>query len=133
MLSRAPLAVFSLLALAGLASAQCPSWMPGFGLPGTTGVTRAIAAFNGELYVGGDLTSAGGLPASQLARWTGSRWDDLGAGMDGTVNALAVFDDGSGPALYVGGSFITAGGLSARGIARWNGTSFTAVGGSSDG
>ncbi|MBI5863519.1 MAG: hypothetical protein HZB38_03205 [Planctomycetes bacterium] len=49
-------------------------------------------------------------------------------------NALAVFDDGSGPALYMGGWFstVTWGGtnsIAAGGVARWNGAQWTSVGG----
>src|SRR6185503_15053849 len=51
-----------------------------------------------------------------IRRWNGSTWPPLGSGFlcDGSgcgspeVNALAVFDDGSGPALYAGGAFNTA-------------------------
>ena len=32
----------------------------------------------------------------------------------GTVTALAVFDDGSGPALYAGGGFTSMGGVAAN-------------------
>jgi hypothetical protein len=46
----------------------------------------------------------------------------------GVVNALAVFDDGGGPALYVGGYFSTAGGGIVNGIAEWNGAAWTALG-----
>jgi hypothetical protein len=35
------------------------------------------------------------------------------------VNALTVFDDGSGPALVAGGQFTTAGGVPANRIAQW--------------
>ncbi len=49
-------------------------------------------------------------------------------GPNGTVYALAAFDDGSGQALYAGGNFISAGGVPAAGIARWNGSSWSAVG-----
>ncbi len=46
-------------------------------------------------------------------------------GVSGTlipaVNALAIYDDGTGPALHAGGSFTFAGGNSANYIARWNG------------
>ncbi|HEX6886163.1 MAG TPA: HYR domain-containing protein [Planctomycetota bacterium] len=42
-------------------------------------------------------------------------------GLDGTATALAVFDDGSGPALYVGGDFSLAGAVDVKGIARWDG------------
>jgi hypothetical protein len=41
------------------------------------------------------------------------------------VNALIVFDDGTGPALYAGGAFTTAGGVSANRIAKWNGSTST--------
>ena len=52
----------------------------------------------------------------------------LGSGMGGSVSALSVFDDGSGPALYAGGSFLAAGGVPASSIARWNGTAWSALG-----
>ncbi len=41
---------------------------------------------------------------------------------------MAVFDDGSGPALYVGGSFNTAGGASVNNIARWDGQTWSPLG-----
>jgi len=44
------------------------------------------------------------------------------------VTALAVYDDGSGPALYAGGEFSTAGGVAAMRIARWNGSSWSSLG-----
>lgn len=46
-------------------------------------------------------------------------------GMNDAVLALAVYDDGSGPALYAGGRFLTAGGEPANHVARWNGQSWT--------
>jgi hypothetical protein len=36
------------------------------------------------------------------------------------VRALAVFDDGNGPALYASGDFTLAGGVAANYIARWD-------------
>ncbi|MEM8997404.1 MAG: hypothetical protein AAGF23_21650, partial [Acidobacteriota bacterium] len=48
--------------------------------------------------------------------------------MNGTGEALAVFDDGGGAALYVGGDFSTAGGVDADHIARWDGTTWSALG-----
>lgn len=35
----------------------------------------------------------------------GASWAPLGSGVDGVVDALSVFDDGTGPALYAGGNF----------------------------
>ncbi|MBL9120311.1 MAG: thrombospondin type 3 repeat-containing protein [Phycisphaerae bacterium] len=89
-----------------------------------------------KLYAGGRFTSAGGATVNRIARWDGSGWSPLGAGsgphpapgMDADVKALAVFDDGSGPALYAGGSFTTAGGVAANRIAKWNGSTWSALG-----
>ena len=52
----------------------------------------------------------------------------LGSGLSSTGLALAVFDEGSGPALYATGIFTTAGGTSAAHIARWNGAAWSALG-----
>src|SRR6185295_4539526 len=72
--------------------------------------------------------SADGAPAEHVARWDGTSWTPLGSGVDDTVQALAVFDDGSGPALFAGGNFTHAGGVAANGLARWDGSSWSAVG-----
>ena len=42
-------------------------------------------------------------------------------GLDDHVHALAVFDDGNGPALYAGGEFRTADDKTVHGLARWDG------------
>src|SRR5690606_14189905 len=47
---------------------------------------------------------------------------------NGAVNAVAVFDDGSGPALYAAGSFTTASGKPCNRIARWNGQRWEPLG-----
>src|SRR5690606_25300973 len=46
----------------------------------------------------------------------------------GGVHAMAVFDDGAGPALYVGGIFREVDGTEAFNIARWDGDTWSAVG-----
>ncbi|MFG0283294.1 MAG: hypothetical protein ACF8R7_02635 [Phycisphaerales bacterium JB039] len=89
----------------------------------------ALAVFDGELYAAGEFVQApGGVDAIGIARWDGSAWRSVGAGVDGEIKAMAVYDDGGGPALYAGGAFAMAGGTPAANIARWDGSSWSAVG-----
>jgi hypothetical protein len=85
-----------------------------------------------EVYVGGQFTTAGGMPASRIARWNGSSWSALGSGVNNSVWALAAFDeDGDGPGrpvLIAGGSFKLAGGVTVNNVARWDGSSWSALG-----
>ena len=90
---------------------------------------RALAVSGGDLYAGGGFTTAGGQPASSIAKWDGSNWSALESGMYGSVFALAV----SGSDLYAGGEFSTAGGQPAIGIAKWNGSNWSALGSGLDG
>jgi hypothetical protein len=84
------------------------------------------------LYAGGEFSQAGHVPASGIAKWDGSGWSALGAGVSGggfpRVHALESFDDGGGPALYAGGRFDSAGGVGASNVARWDGSSWSALG-----
>ena len=92
---------------------------------GVNGSVGAIAAdSNGNVYVGGDFTVAGGMPANGIARWDGSAWHALGSGVDGSVYAIAV----SGSDVYVGGRFASAGGMPASRIARWDGSAWHTLG-----
>lgn len=69
--------------------------------------TLAFGA-TGYLYVGGAFTNAGGVAsADYIAKWTGSKWESLGTGTNGTVNRITV---NSGK-VYISGSFTSAGGL----------------------
>jgi hypothetical protein len=111
-----------------------PTWDNRVALAGGfDGSIVALAVFddgNGpKLYAGGFFHQAGGLPAEGIACWDGTSWQALGAGLSGgAVWALAVFDDGTGPALFAGGSFTSAGGLPAAGLARWDGSTWTPLG-----
>jgi len=81
------------------------------------------------LFVAGGFTTAGGTSAPAIARWNGAAWSGVGGGMtSGTsVRAMAVYDEGAGPALYAGGTFTEMGGTLATNIARWDGSAWTAV------
>ena len=64
---------------------------------------------SGNLYAGGQFSTAGGVTVKGIAQWNGSSWSALGSGMGGYfpyVDALAV----SAGTLYAGGQFTTAGG-----------------------
>ncbi|HEX6812641.1 MAG TPA: hypothetical protein VF384_13525, partial [Planctomycetota bacterium] len=80
---------------------------------------------NGDLVAGGPFTTAGGVSASNIARWSGTSWSALGSGMNNYVYALTTLPNGD---VVAGGQFTTAGGVSANYIARWNGTSWSALG-----
>jgi hypothetical protein len=113
-------------------------WTPlGTGVTGTClpGV-HCFAVFDDgsgpALYVGGSFTSADGIAANAIAKWDGSTFSPLDAGIGGAgdpphVYALAVFDDGSGPALFAGGRFSTAGSERAYCIAKWDGHTWSAI------
>ncbi|HEY3246401.1 MAG TPA: hypothetical protein VGM03_23900 [Phycisphaerae bacterium] len=80
------------------------------------------------LFAGGSFWMMGGATLNHIAKWTGTKWVNLGTGVDGAVSALAVFDDGSGPDLYAAGSFYSAGGAWANRIAKWNGATWSSLG-----
>jgi hypothetical protein len=82
----------------------------------------------GDLYAGGDFTTAGDVPANYIAKWDGTQWSALGSGTNGQVRALlAVGND-----LIVGGDFTIAGGDTAMYIAKWDGSQWSEFGGGMD-
>jgi hypothetical protein len=89
---------------------------------GVNNLVYALAISGSTVYVGGDLTQAGGALANRVARFdTGTQtWASLGNGaangVDSTVWALAV----SGSTVYAGGSFTQAGGIPANRIAKFD-------------
>ncbi|HEX8386860.1 MAG TPA: T9SS type A sorting domain-containing protein [Rubricoccaceae bacterium] len=97
-----------------------------------SGTVEAVAfGPDGSLYVAGRFSTAGDVPAQNVARWDGAAWHALGDGVVvGTfyphIRALVVGPDGS---VYVGGGIVTAGGAPVSGIARWDGTSWDDLGG----
>jgi len=113
------------------------AWQPGFALGGINDQVYAMSVFDDgsgpALYAGGGFTTADGVLVNRIARWNGSVWSALsgpsGTGVSGSVFALTVLDDGTGPALYAGGGFTTAGGVTVNRIARWNGSAWSALGG----
>jgi hypothetical protein len=104
----------------------------GIGAIGSSyGYVSSMAIFNNELYVGGYFNNAGGVSVSNIAKWDGTNWSDVGGGMTGvslsyqsTVKSLAVYNN----ELYASGTFDSAGGIPALRLAKWDGVSWSAVG-----
>lgn len=83
----------------------------------------------GKLYVGGRYKTAdSSFTANNIAYVTEVsgiyQWHQMGTGVNGDVNAIAVY----GSDVFVAGSFDTAGGIVAWNVAKWNGTSWSAAG-----
>lgn len=95
---------------------------------GLNGICFSIAiAPNGDVYVGGNFTSAGGVAnTAKIAKWDGSAWNALSTGLNNIVRALAFAPNGD---LYIGGSFTDA---AYPYLCKWNGTAFSVVGTNTD-
>jgi hypothetical protein len=109
-------------------------WSPlGSGLVGPLSYecVNAITVFQGEVFVAGRITSAGGVPVNSIARWNGSSWSGLGAGLasGGTGQGIGSCMVVDGASLVVGGLFQNSGSTLLNNVARWNGASWSAIGG----
>jgi len=99
----------------------------------STGITtlghevRALAVLpNGDLVVGGSFAQIGGVAgATNIARWDGASWHDLGGGASHPVRALTLLPSGE---LVAGGFFVLMGGNSASRVARWDGVAWNTYG-----
>lgn len=95
---------------------------------GTPGRVQALAIDGGSAYAGGIFMSAGGMPASKLARWSGASWEPVPNqplnGMDDNVNSLALYQGH----LIAGGPFTSAAGVPANSVAAWDGVAWSAMG-----
>ena len=122
------------------AVAQCePHWSDQFPYPDLDWPAYASVVWDDgtgpALYVGGTFFHAGGVTASGLAKWDGTKWSAVGPPLSSNqqnfficaVSALAVHDDGSGPALFVGGRFDKAGDVDVADLAKWDGHAWSAV------
>jgi uncharacterized repeat protein (TIGR03803 family) len=83
---------------------------------------RSILSFNGTLYIGGEFTQAGKMPARYIARWNGY-WEELAKGLNAPVFALAEHNN----ELYIGGFFQADNniGYPLNGIGKWDGSNIT--------
>lgn len=97
------------------------AWVPlGAGVyTGDAGRVWAVTTLtNGDLVAAGDFTIAGSVAADNIARWNGSAWSALIAGMSGPVRALAALPNGT----------VVAAVQNPGDIQRWDGTSWSTIG-----
>jgi hypothetical protein len=101
---------------------------------GTTAGVWDMVVWQGDLYVVGDFTHAGGVEVSYVARWDGSTWSDVGGGVSmigGGPTGLRGVDVYDGDLVIVG-CLDFAGGVEAINIAQWDGVTWAPVGSGSD-
>ena len=99
------------------------SGISGFQDYGTT--VLAMTEYNGNLIVGGGFRYIDDIEVNCIAEWDGNSWSALGEGVNGRVNALAVYDN----ELIVGGDFLSVESnyKITKHIARWNGSEWNPI------
>ena len=93
------------------------------GFTGTNVLVTGMAMHNGQLHVSGAFQEADGVPAQNMALWTGSAWLPF-SGANGEVRRILT----DGAYLYAVGDFTTIGGTAGRRAARWNGSAWEPLG-----
>ncbi len=127
----------------GLAQYDGEQWLPigtGVGINGpfspyVADLTIFDDGTGPALYAVGRFDSIDGANTILAAKFDGTSWSRIGNGLTRSdslkyLNAVTVFDDGTGPALYVAGTTFGIVGVSGQtNAAKWNGTAWTPVGG----
>jgi trimeric autotransporter adhesin len=93
-----------------------------------SGAPRAAAIVewsNGDLFVGGQFSTAGSVGVANVARFAAGSWSALAPGFNDPIEAMITMPNGD---VVVGGSFSSAGTIAASQIARWNGSSWQPLG-----
>lgn len=94
--------------------------------PGVNGTVRAIEVTPEEWYIGGDFTTAGGMPANRIAGFNTDGFYTLAPGLDNSVYAIRY--NPIDRRLWVGGDFTAIGSNTAAAhIATWSGTAWSHV------
>jgi hypothetical protein len=117
----------ALVALSPSGVAQCDvQWQPGSPASGPAGSAGGIAVLaNGDIIAGGQFRWADATPVDNIARFDGTTWHPLGAGLNGAVFGLVKLANDD---VVVSGQFTQAGGQPANHIARWDGATWSPLG-----
>ncbi len=132
--------VFGEVRAPGLARFDGERWqaVPGLDGPGLELDRRAIAlevfddGSGPVLFVGGEFTTAAGLPVGGIIRWDGASWNAL-AGSDAPARGSTVYDvhphdAGDGTKIYVSGVLLDDAGQSMGSVRRWDGMAWSTPG-----
>lgn len=87
---------------------------------GVDGIIFDMAVFNDTLYVVGEFSIAGGIPANCIAKWDGYNWCSLGSTFNAPIRSIEVFNN----ELFIGGHFSQIDGQPINNIARWIGGNY---------
>jgi hypothetical protein len=87
---------------------------------GTDDIILDMKVRDNDLYICGNFSHAGGIPAYQFAKWDGAKWCGFNTYNNGGINSFDFLND----TLYVGGGFSNINGDSAWNIAKWIGGNF---------
>ena len=97
------------------------AWSPvGTGVLGPYGVVQALASNGRALFVGGNFSRIGGVPASGLAVWDGTNWFPFGSGVSSGIDQGVTYLYAAPSALCVGGVFSRAGSTASTNAALWH-------------
>lgn len=124
-----------------LAAQSCePHWSPEYSHAQVPPYALAVLDLGSgaELFYYGRAiagTGSGFATSSGIAKWTGSQWVEVAPGLtpgslnpgEPNVTAIAVLDDGAGPALWAAGYFRTPGFQADCQVARWDGGTWAAI------
>ncbi|MFA6438679.1 MAG: T9SS type A sorting domain-containing protein [Bacteriovoracaceae bacterium] len=92
----------------------------GAGVSGGEVKAMAVDPRNGDVYVAGAFTTAGGGPVNGIAKWNGTTWFPLAAGKSGITQITIDPNNGD---VYVGGI-----GIGNGNVAKWNGSEWSTLG-----
>ena len=115
----------------GVARWNGTNWFSlGAGLRYGTGIGQANSlarTSNGDVIAIGAFTTAGGVPAANIARWDGVAWSALGSGLSLGLG-YTVLARAAGP-VVAGGQFLAAGGVPTDRVAQWSGSLWSPLSG----
>ncbi len=78
-----------------------------------------------SLVASGYFTAINGISCTRIAKFDGTTWSPLGAGLNELARAIVQMPDGS---IVAGGDFTASGGSARSKIARWDGASWLSMG-----